>query len=144
MIWTVSSFDTAKSLEEPWGTWMKEKWYISSELQKRCGMNGHWTWKWTVSIGILKRKIYPSICYNIFLVIIKCCCGNINRKTCHSITKSAIEVIPRKRNAEIRSKPETKIWNLLCFECRICLGRIRNPQHGIQNLILSWITLNGA
>ena len=43
MIWTISSFDTAKSLEEPWGTWMKEKWYTSSELQKRCGMNGHWT-----------------------------------------------------------------------------------------------------
>ena len=41
MIWTISSFDTAKSLEEPWGTWMKEIWYASLELQKRCGMNGH-------------------------------------------------------------------------------------------------------
>ena len=29
-------------------------------------------------------------------------------QTCPSITKSAIEVVSRKRNAKIRSKPETK------------------------------------
>ena len=39
--------------------------------------------------------------------------------TCPSITKSAIEVISRKRDAKIRSKLETKIWNLLCFGIRI-------------------------
>ena len=77
----------------------------------------------TVSTGIPRRKIYPLICCNIFLVIIKCCYGNMNRqtcihRTCPSITKSAIEVIPRKRNVKIRSKPATKIWNLLCFGIR--------------------------
>ena len=86
--------------------------------------------KWTVSIGILRRKIYPSICYNIFLVIIKCCCGNTNTKTCHSITESAIEVIPRKRNAEIRNKPGTKIWNLLCFG----IQNLLKVESGIQQL----------
>ena len=76
--------------------------------------------EWTVSIGIRRRKIYPLIFCNLFLVIVKCCYGNMNRQTCiHttclSITKFAIEVIPRKRNVEIMSKPETKIWNVLCF-----------------------------
>ena len=32
MIWIISSFDTAKSLKEPQGTWMKEIWYAYSEL----------------------------------------------------------------------------------------------------------------
>ena len=41
MIWTISSFDTAISLEEPRGTWMKEIWHASSELLKRCEMNEH-------------------------------------------------------------------------------------------------------
>ena len=113
--------------------------------------------EWTVSIGIRRRKIYPLIFCNIFLVIIKCCYGNMNRQTCihttcPSITKFAIGVIPRKRNAEIRSKPETKIWNLLCFGMwNLHTGRIRNPalgiwnpQRGIQNLILSWSTLHGV
>ena len=104
MIWTISSFDTAKSLEEPWGTWMKEIWYTSSELLKKdmewmdIGLK-----KRTVSISILRRKIYLLICCNIFLVIIKCGHGNINRQTCirttcPSITKFAIEVIPRTKN----------------------------------------------
>ena len=109
-----------------------------------------------VLIGIPRRKIYPLICCNTYFVIIKCCYGNINRQTCihttcPSITKSAIEAIPIKRNAEIRSKPSTKIWNLLCLESGICTGKIRilapgiwNPQRGIKNLILSWITLQGA
>ena len=57
--------------------------------------------------------------------------------TCPSITKSAIEVISRKRDAKIRSKLETKIWNLLCFGIRIPATGIRNPQRGIQNLILT-------
>ena len=113
--------------------------------------------EWTVSIGICRRKIYPLIFCNIFLVIIKCCYGNMKRQTCihttcPSITKFAIGVIPRKRNAEIRSKPETKIWIFFCvLECGICTGRIRdpalgiwNPQRGIQNLILSWSTLHEA
>ena len=77
----------------------------------------------TVSIGILRRKIYALICCNIFLVITKCCYGKMTiqtciHTTCPSITKSAIEVIPRRRNAKIRSKPESKIWNLLSFGIR--------------------------
>ena len=32
MIWTTSSFDTVKSLEEPWGTWMKE--HLVNKLQQ--------------------------------------------------------------------------------------------------------------
>ena len=80
----------------------------------------------TVSIGILRRKIYALICCKIFLVITKCCYGTCGKMTiqtcihttCPSITKSAIKVIPRRRNAKIRSKPEIKIWNLLCFGIR--------------------------
>ena len=77
----------------------------------------------TVSIGIPRKKIYPLICCNKYFVIIKCCYGNINKQTsihttCLPIRKSAIEVIPIKRNAEIRSKPATEIWNLLCFGIR--------------------------
>ena len=75
----------------------------------------------------------------------------MHSQTCPSIAKSAIEVIPRKRNVKIRGKPETKIWNLLCFGIRNPAPGIqnpapgiRNPQRGIQNLILSWITLHGA
>ena len=110
----------------------------------------------TVSISILRRNIYLFIRCNIFLVIIKCCHGNINRQTCihttcPSITKFAIEVIPRKRNAEIRSKPKLKSGMFCVLESGICKGRIRNPapgirnpQRGIQNLILSWIILHGA
>ena len=112
--------------------------------------------EWTVSIGIRRRKIYPLIFCNIFLVIIKCCYGNMKRQTCihttcPSITKFAIGVIPRKRNAEIRSKPESKSGIFCVLECGICTGRIRNPalgiwnpQCGIQNLILSWSTLHGV
>ena len=40
MIWIISSFDTAKLLEEPRGTSMKEIWYAHSELLKIHGMNG--------------------------------------------------------------------------------------------------------
>ena len=117
-----------------------------------------------VSTGIPWRKIYPLICCNTYFVIIKCCYGNINRQTCihttcPSITKSAIEAIPIKRNAEIRSKPSTKnlesfvFWNPESAKVKsgICTGKIRNlaagiwnPQRGIKNLILSWITLHGA
>ena len=43
---------------------------------------------------------------------------SIHSQTYPSIAKSAIEVIPRKRNVKIRGKPETKIWNLLCFGIR--------------------------
>ena len=90
----------------------------------------------TVSIGILRRKIYALICCNIFLVITKCCYGKMTiqtciHTTCPSITKSAIEVIPRRRNAKIRSKPEIKIWNLLCFGIRN-LHR-QNPESNIWN-----------
>ena len=117
-----------------------------------------------VLIGIPRRKIYPLICCNTYFVIIKCCYGNINRQTCihttcPSITKSAIEAIPIKRNAEIRSKPSTKnlesfvFWNPESAQVKsgICTGKIWNlapgiwnPQRGIKNLILSWITLHGA
>ena len=75
----------------------------------------------------------------------------MHSQTCSTKTKSAIEVIPIKRNAKLRSKPDTKIWNLLCFGIRNLQGRIRNPapgiqspRRGIQNLILSWITLRGT
>ena len=40
MIWIISSFDTAKSLEEPQKISMKEIWYAHSELLKICGMDG--------------------------------------------------------------------------------------------------------
>ena len=52
-------------------------------------------------------------------------------QTCPSIAKSAIEVIPRKRNVKIRGKPETKIWNLLCFGIRN-LQR-KNPESSTWN-----------
>ena len=116
-----------KNLEEP-------EWKKNGTPLQSCKKDVEWMdiglKKWTVSIGILRRKIYPSICYNIFLVIIKCCCGNTNTKTCHSITESAIEVIPRKRNAEIRNKPGTKIWNLLCFG----IQNLLKVESGIQQL----------
>ena len=58
--------------------------------------------------------------WTVSIAIVKCCYGNMNRQTCihttcPSITKFAIEVIPRKRNVEIMSKPETKIWDVLRF-----------------------------
>ena len=58
-------------------------------------------------------------------------------QTCPSITKSAIEVVSRKRNAKIRSKPETKIWNLLCFGIWNPVGIESGIQHlesGIHNV----------
>ena len=75
--------------------------------------------------------------------------------TCPSITKFAIEVIPRKQNVEIMSKPENlkklKSGMFCVLECGMCTGRIQtpalgiwNPQCGIQNLILSWSTLHGV
>ena len=90
----------------------------------------------TVSIGILRRKIYALICCNMFLIITKCCYGKMTiqtciHTTCPSITKSAIEVIFRRRNAKIRSKPEIKIWNLLCSGIRN-LHR-QNPESSIWN-----------
>ena len=109
-----------KNLEEP-------KWKKYSRPLQSCWKNLEWmdigVKSQTVSTCIPRRKIYPLICCNIFLVIIKCCYGNMNRqtcihRTCPSITKSAIEVIPRKRSVKIRSKPATKIWNLLCFGIR--------------------------
>ena len=54
----------------------------------------------------------------------------MHSQTCPSITKSVIEAILRKRNAKIRSKPETKISGIFCvLESGICWGRIRNPAH---------------
>ena len=72
--------------------------------------------------------------------------------TCPSITISTIEVILRKRNAKKLEANEKLKSGIFCvLESGICTGRIcnpapgiRNPQHGIQNLILSWITLHGA
>ena len=71
--------------------------------------------------------------------------------TCPSITISTIEVILRKRNAKKLEANEKLKSGIFCvLESGICIGRIhnpapriRNPQHGIQNLILSWITLHG-
>ena len=57
---------------------------------------------------------------------------NMHSQTCPSINKSAIEVIPRERNAKIRSKPETKIWNILCFGIRNLQGQ--NPESSTWNL----------
>ena len=74
MIWIISSFDTAKSLEEPQKISMKEIWYAHSELLKICGMDGQ-------SLGIRRRKIYPLIFCNIFLVIILCMLLWIYEKT---------------------------------------------------------------
>ena len=93
----------------------------------------------TVSTDIPRRKIYPLICCNIFLVIIKFCYGNMSRQTCihttcPSMTKSAIEVIPRKQNdAKIKSKPETIVQHLFVFWD----PEIRNPAPGIRNS-LAW------
>ena len=63
---------------------------------------------------------------------------NMHTQTCPSKAKSAIEVILRKRNAKIRSKPETTIWNLLCFGIRNLQGQnldssTQNPQSTAQN-----------
>ena len=65
----------------------------------------------------------------------------MHSQTCPSIAKSATEVIPRKRNAKIRGKPELKAGIFCVLESGICSGRIRNsapgirnPQRGIQNL----------
>ena len=101
----------------------------------------------TISIGILRRKTYALICCNIFLLITKFCYGKMTiqtciHTTCPSITKSAIEVIPRRRNAKIRSKPERKIWNLLCFGIRN-LHR-QNPESTAwnpeSNTVLDYLT----
>ena len=106
----------------------------------------------TVSIGILRRKIYALICCNIFLVITKCCYGKMTiqtciHTTCPSITKSFLEDEMQKLGAN--QKLKSGIFYVL--KSKICTGRIRNPasgirnpQLGIQNLILSWITLHGA
>ena len=46
------------------------------------------------------------------------------------------------RNLGANQKLKSGIFFVL--ESGICRDRIRNPQRGIQNLILSWITLHGA
>ena len=69
---------------------------------------------------------------------------NMYSQTCPSIAKSAIEVIPRKRNVKIRANQKLKSGIFCVLESGICSGRIRNPAPGIQNLLLSWITLHGA
>ena len=110
----------------------------------------------TVSTGIPTTKIYPLICCYTFPIIIRCCDGNMNRQTCihkHVLqqrnppSKSFLENEMRKLGAN--QKLKSKIFCVL--ESGICSGRIRNPapgirnpQRGIQNLILSWITLHGA
>ena len=55
----------------------------------------------------------------------------MHSQTCPSIAKSAIEVIPRKRNAKIRGKPETKSWNLLRFGIRNL--QWQNPEFSTWN-----------
>ena len=96
----------------------------------------------TVSTDIPRRKIYPLICCNIFLVILKFCYGNMSRQTCihttcPSMTKSATEVIPRnQKNSKIRSKSETKIWNLLCFGIRKCgIQHLKSGIHSAESRI---------
>ena len=71
-------------------------------------------------------------------------------QTCLSIMKSAIEVIPRKQNAKLGANQKQKSGIFCVLESRIISRTrnpapgIRNPQHGIQDLILYWITLHGA
>ena len=76
---------------------------------------------------------------------------NMHSQTCPSIAKSANEVIPRKRNVKIRGNQKLRSGIFCVLESGICSGSIRNPapgirnpQRGIQNLILPWITLDGA
>ena len=83
--------------------------------------------KWTVSIGILRRKIYRSICYNIFLVI-------INVVVEIQIEKHVIQL----RNRPLKSFLEnamqklgtSEIWNLLCFG----IQNLLKVESGIQQL----------
>ena len=114
--------------------------------------------EWTVSIGIRIRKIYPLIFCNIFLVIIKCCYGNMKRQTCIHTTCPSIMKLPLPLESFLENEMQKLGANqrlksgIFCvLECGICTGRIRNPalgiwnpQHGIQNLILSWSTLHGV
>ena len=114
--------------------------------------------EWTVSIGIRRRKIYPLIFCNIFLVIIKCCYGNMKRQTCIHTTCPSIMKLPLPLESFLENEMQKLGANqrlksgIFCvLECGICTGRIRNPalgiwnpQRGIQNLILSWSTLHGV
>ena len=114
--------------------------------------------EWTVSIGIRIRKIYPLIFCNIFLVIIKCCYGNMKRQTCIHTTCPSIMKLPLPLESFLENEMQKLGANqrlksgIFCvLECGICTGRIRNsalgiwnPQRGIQNLILSWSTLHGV
>ena len=85
----------------------------------------------TVSIGILRRKIFALICCNIFLVITKCCYGKMTiqtciHTTCPSITKSFLEDEMQKLGAN--QKLKSGIFYVL--KSKICTGRIRNPASG--------------
>ena len=114
--------------------------------------------EWTVSIGIRRRKIYPLIFCNIFLVIIKCCYGNMKRQTCIHTTCPSIMKLPLPLESFLENEMQKLGANqrlksgIFCvLECGICTGRIQNPalgiwnpQCGIQNLILSWSTLHGV
>ena len=114
--------------------------------------------EWTVSIGIRIRKIYPLIFCNIFLVIIKCCYGNMKRQTCIHTTCPSIMKLPLPLESFLENEMQKLGANqrlksgIFCvLECGICTGRIQNPalgiwnpQSGIQNLILSWSTLHGV
>ena len=105
----------------------------------------------TVSTVIPTIKIYPLICcytfhnfkcHNYQMLLWKYEQTNMHSQTCPSITKSVIEAILRKRNAKIRSKPETKIWNLMRFGIRNLLGQ--NPESTAQNpesnIVLDYLT----
>ena len=110
----------------------------------------------TVSIGILRRKIYALICCNIFLVINKFFYGKMTiqtciHTTCPSITKSPLKSFLEDEMQKLGANQKVKSGIFYVLESGICTGRIRNPtsgirnpQLGIQNLILSWITLHGA
>ena len=72
-------------------------------------------------------------------------------QTCPSITKFSIEVILRERMRKLGANQKLKSGIFCVLESGICRDRsrnpapgIRNPQRGIQNLILSLITLHGA
>ena len=90
-----------KNLEEP-------KWKKYSRPLQSCWKNLEWmdigVKSQTVSTCIPRRKIYPLICCNIFLVIIKCCYGNMNRHW-HAFTEHVLQL----RNPPLKSFLENEV-----------------------------------
>ena len=93
--------------------------------------------EWTVSIGIRRRKIYSLIFCNIFLVIIKCCYGNMKRQTCIHTTCPSIMKLPLPLESFLENEMQKLGANqrlksgIFCvLECGICT----QVESGIQHL----------